>query len=127
MLNKKTGLKISSLILFCTLSLLSGGVNGFLGTGGGIIFIYMLQALTKNNIKDNFSTSLCATIPISFIALLSYAKTDSVDFSLIQKIIIPTVSGGIIGAFLTDKLKTNYLSVIFGALVTYCGIRMITR
>ena len=127
MLNEKTGLKIPSLILFCTLSFLAGGINGFLGTGGGIIFIYMLQSLTKNNTKDNFSTSLCATIFISLIALFSYVRNDSVDFSLIQKIFLPTLLGGIVGAAVTDKLKTSYISLIFGILVVYSGIRLILR
>ena len=127
MVKKILSNKTASLVLFCTLSLLAGSINGFLGTGGGIIFIYMLSSLTQNNKKDNFPTTLCATIPISLIALISYARNGNVDFNFAKGHIIPCALGGLLGAILVDKLKVKWLNTIFALLVIYSGTCMILR
>lgn len=127
MVEKIRSCKTLSLVLFCILSFVAGGINGFLGTGGGIIFIYMLSLLTKNDKKDNFPTTLCATIPISLIALISYAKNENVDFATAGKYLIPCALGGLLGAFLVDRLKVKWLNTIFALLVIYSGACMILR
>lgn len=119
--------KAITLLLFCILSLCAGLINGFLGTGGGIVLVYMLSFLTKNEKKDNFPTSLCATIPISLIALISYAKNQSIDFDTVKGLIIPCALGGLLGAFLVDRLKLKWLNTIFALLVIYAGTCMILR
>lgn len=125
--SKKEGHKILKAILFCLLSFVAGGVNGFLGTGGGIIFVYMLGFLTDNDKKDNFATTLCAVIPISLISVIAYAKNGNIDTSLVKTLAAPALIGGALGAFLTDKIKTKYLSLIFSALVIYSGFCMVVK
>ncbi len=112
------------LILFCTLSFVAGGINGFLGTGGGIIFIFMLSFLTKNKAKDNYATSLCATLFISFLGLFAYFKNSNIDFIIIGQVGLPAVLGGVIGALLVDKMQTKWLNAIFAGLIIYSGINM---
>ena len=127
MIKKIFGRKWVGITVFCLLSFLAGGINGFLGTGGGIIFVYMLSFLTDNEKKDNFATSLCATAPISLIGLISYFSSGNVDTELIRIIILPTVLGGLLGAFLVDRLKVRWLSALFACLVIYSGFRLIMR
>lgn len=114
-------------ILFCLFSFIAGGVNGLLGTGGGIIFVYMLSKLTKNNAKDNFATTICATLPISAVSAVIYFKNSNVDLSLIPKLIVPALAGGIIGALAVDKINKKWLNIIFAFLVIYSGTCMIFR
>ena len=121
---EKTG-QIKNIFLFCLLSFIAGGVNGFLGTGGGIIFVYMLGFLTDNDKKDSFATTLCVIIPLSIVSAISYAKGGNIDTSLIKSLAVPALLGGALGAFLTDKIKTKYLSLCFSALVVYSGICMV--
>ena len=116
-----------SVFLFCALSFVAGGINGFLGTGGGIIFVYMLSLLTKNDKKDNFATTLCAVIPISIISLFAYAKGENIDTGMIKMLVPSAILGGALGAFLTDKIRTKYLSICFSALVIYSGACMVMR
>ena len=127
MIKKFLSHKSVALVLFCILSFSAGLVNGFLGTGGGIIFVYMLSILTKNEKKDNYPTSLCATIPISLIALIGYAKNQNIDTNLVIKLLIPCCLGGLLGAFLVDRLKLEWLNIIFAFLVIYAGTCMILR
>lgn len=123
--NKK--INVGKMVLLGLLSLVAGGVNGFLGTGGGIILVYALGALTDNDKKDNFATTLCATIPMSLVSLISYANSGNIDTSLIKTLVFPAVIGGALGAFLTDKIRTKYLSLFFALLVIYSGICMVVK
>ena len=66
-------------LLFSLDGVLSGVDNGLLGTGGGIIFVYMLSLLTDNDPKDNFATTLCATLPISAVSAFIYCRNSNVD------------------------------------------------
>ena len=117
--------KVLCTFLFCLLAFAGGGINGFLGTGGGIIFVLILSFFTENDSKDNFATSLCATIVLSIIGIFSYVQNENVDFGFISKTAAFAVAGGAIGAFFTDKLNTKWLSIIFSALIIYSGARMI--
>ena len=112
---------------FCILSFLGGGINGFLGTGGGIVFIYMLSLLTKNNKKDNFASSLSATVPLSAIGLGNYLMNGYVDFSYVKSAWLPCLLGGILGAYLLDRLRLTWLKAIFSVLLIYSGTCMILR
>lgn len=114
-------------ILFCLFSFIAGGVNGLLGTGGGIIFVYMLSKLTKNKAKDNFATTICATLPISAVSAVIYFKNSNVDLSLIPKLVVPALAGGIVGALAVDKINKKWLNIIFALLVIYSGTCMIFR
>lgn len=127
MLNLKDGNKILLTLLFCLFSFIAGAVNGFVGTGGGIIFIFLLNLLTKNDKKDNFSTTLLAVVPISIVGIYAYFAAGSVDFKVLSIASLPALFGGLFGAVLTDKLKIKWLNLIFGGLIIYSGISMLLR
>ena len=117
--------KILSLLAFAFGSFLAGGINGFLGTGGGILFVFLLSLLTKNEKKDIYVTTLCATIPISLIGIFAYYNAGAIDFSLLKQISIPTALGGFFGALLVKRLNVKWLNAIFSLLIIYSGINMI--
>lgn len=119
--------KIATAVIFCCLSFLAGGINGFVGTGGGILLVFVLSVVLKVDKKDAFATSLCITVPISAIALFNYFRQGSVDISVFSQSWLPVLSGGILGAFLVDRLKLSWLNGIFGALIVYSGVCLILR
>jgi uncharacterized membrane protein YfcA len=119
--------KVLCTFLFCILAFVGGAINGFLGTGGGIIFVLLLSSITKNATKDNYATSLCATIVLSIIGAFSYFKNKNIDFELILRCGAFCAIGGIIGAYLTDKIKASWLNIGFASLIIYSGFSMIFR
>ena len=127
MTNNSTYRGVLRIILFCAVSLLAGCVNGFLGTGGGIFFMYALTGILKVDPQNALSTTICATVPISALALISYIQSGSVDFELMRVIWLPTAIGGLAGALLVDRLKPRWLTRIFAVLVIYSGLCMILR
>lgn len=111
--------------VFCALALLAGGLNSFVGTGGGILLVFALSVVLKVDKKDAFATSLSITVPISAIALFSYFMAGSVDTSLFSALWLPVLLGGAFGAFLVDKIRLSWLNGIFGALVLYSGVHLV--
>ena len=127
MIKKLCSSKLFSAVVFSTLAFLAGGLNGFVGTGGGILLVFALGGVLGVDKKDSFATSLCITVPVSLVALFNYFKTDSIDFSLASEICLPTLLGGFVGAVLVDKLKLPWLNGIFGILIIYSGMCLILR
>ena len=124
-LNLRGERRVLFAFLFVLLSFFGGALNGFLGTGGGILILFMLNRLTKNEKRDNFVTCALSIIPISLVGSFAYFRAGSVDFSTLQTSYLPAIAGGILGAFLFEKLKVKYLNLIFGALVIYSGVSML--
>ena len=62
--------------------LTAGFVNGLLGTGGGIIIIFILGKINEyNDSKDNFATAIAAILPISLVsAAFNYRRLTDIFF-----------------------------------------------
>lgn len=107
----------------------AGFVNGLLGTGGGIILIFLLSKLLGNSsdfdTKDIFATVVAIILPMSFVSALCYTAGQSVTFSDAVPYIIPGIIGGILGGILLDIINTNALKKLFAIMVIYAGVRMI--
>lgn len=107
----------------------AGFVNGLLGTGGGIILIFLLSKLLGDSsdfdTKDIFATVVAIILPMSLVSALCYTAGQSVTFSDAVPYIIPGIIGGILGGILLDIINTNALKKLFAIMVIYAGVRMI--
>ena len=119
--------KFGRYLILPIFSFLAGGMNGFLGTGAGIVLVYLLSYLNreKREIKDNFAMAVVLVLPMSAVSLYFYVKGGNVDYELIRISVLPAILGGILGAYLMDKIDKRWLSLIFAALVIYSGFRMV--
>ena len=124
--NKPQGAKKAIFIAF--LSSLAGVINGFVGTGGGIIMVFLLFRLCgggEENTKIVFARTLLTVFPMSFAALTVYLRNSAVDTELILRVALPAALGGIAGALLMDRIDKRLLNLIFSFLVIYSGISMV--
>ncbi len=116
---------ISSKIHVCLLALaavLAGGVNGFLGTGGGIVLMFALSALPENESlaqKDRFATLIAVILPLSIISLVSYR--DKIDTAMLTPYLLPGILGGFAGAVLLEKLDVKIVKRLFAVMVIWAG------
>lgn len=130
MKNSGSKIKISEALLIGVFSFVAGGINGFVGAGGGIIIVYLLGFLYRDkddSMKDNFARTILVILPMSLLSLLAYVKNSNVDFNFIERTLIPTVSGGALGAVIMDRMDRRLLSIVFAIIVVYSGISMIIR
>ncbi len=105
---------------------LAGIVNGFLGTGGGIVLMFALSLLVSENElarRDKFATLIAVILPISLISAVFYGKT--IDFSAATPYIIPGILGGITGALILDRINPKILKKLFAVMVIWAGINFI--
>ncbi len=113
----------------CLCGVLGGFINGLLGAGSGIIFIFVLSFLFsgegEKDERDIFSLSLGAVFFVTLFSVFFYAIDGKVDFAAASSYIMPAIAGGLAGAFLLGKINTLLLKVIFSAIVIFSGLSML--
>ncbi len=98
----------------------AGIVNGFLGTGGGIILVFALGRLTKLAPRDMFATVIAVILPLSALSLGFYSG--ELDVKLASPYLLPGILGGVTGAYLLDKLDVKLVKKLFAVMVIWAGI-----
>jgi len=113
-------------------SAVSGIMNGFIGTGGGIILYFTLKFLNRleNNdidMKNIMAAIISVVIPMSLISSIIYMIKGNVIYKELLLYTPAALIGGITGALLLDKLKFKIIKKLFAVMIIYSGIRMILK
>ncbi len=107
----------------------AGFVNGFLGAGSGVILMFAIAALNSDKSeaasRDNFATVVACVLPLSVVSVVIYVMKGAANEELVGRFALSAVAGGIIGAFLTDRLNTKILRLVFAVVVIIAGVNMI--
>ena len=119
-------------IILSVSSITSGILNGFAGTGGGIILYFTLKFLNKENkdnkncdVKNIMAATISAVIPMSVVSAIIYTAKSKIIYDELPIYLPAALIGGSIGAFLLDKLKFNIVKKLFAVMIIYAGIKMI--
>ena len=89
------------------------------------MLVWLFTVLFKTNAKDAFAQSLMITLPLSALSGIIYWQRGAFTLSQALPYLIPAIPGGILGAYLTDRMNPRILKIIFALLVVYSGARMI--
>jgi len=104
---------------------LMGLVNGFFGSGGGILSVQTME-WDKIPQKKAHATSLLVILPLSLVSGALYALDGRLVWNgNLWALLGGAVAGGILGALLLDKIKTGWLDLIFTLLILISGVRMV--
>lgn len=106
-------------------SALSGFINGFLDGGGGVIVVALLLTVVKLNQKNAQATALLVILPLTVVSAVVYLIRGSVDWVPTLWVTLGVVVGGILGALLLSKLKSNVAKIIFAVVLIAGGIKML--
>ena len=87
----------SSALLIAIGGFVAGFVNGLLGAGGGIIIVFVLSGLIKEDVsaRDIFANALCITLPVSFLSSAIYISNGNTNFNGFLPFVIPAITGGL--------------------------------
>ncbi len=109
-----------------TLSFMAGLTSGVFGIGGGVIKVPIMTYIMKLPIKTAVATSsfmVGLTAASGEIVYLTEGFTDPLTATLLSMGIIP---GAILGAKCLKKTKPKYVKIVFGAVLLYASLRLLT-
>lgn len=104
--------------------ILVGFINGFFGSGGGVIAVLVLKKFFGLEEKKAHATALGIILPLSCASLFMYTES-KVDFSVVLLCATGGALGGVTGAKLLNKIPKKWLKIVFGAVMIASGVRMV--
>lgn len=102
-----------------------GLINGFLGGGGGMICVPLLEKVLKIPSKKAHASAIAVIFPLSFISAIIYTINGSIESLPLLTIGLGVIAGGILGSFLLKILPAKVIGVIFACLMLAAGVRML--
>jgi len=115
-------------LILIIIGALSGAINGFLGTGGGIAVIFALNLLfPKLDARDRFASAIAVILPMSTVSAVMYSAGGNLPTEQGLVYLIPAAIGGYAGARALDKINTAWLNRIFAVLLIFAGSALIFR
>ncbi len=120
--------------LYALAGLGAGLLNGLLGAAGGILLVTVLPVLPRlfaedaapQDRRDVLATSMAVMLPVSVVSLILYfLRGLQPPTELLSAIWLPSLIGGLIGAWLLDRLPVRTVKILFALLVLVSGVRMV--
>jgi hypothetical protein len=122
------------------LGLGAGLLNGLLGAAGGVLLVVLLPyldppprllphgqtAASPPKRQDVLATAMAVMLPISAVSGAIYWLGGVRPApALLLSMILPAISGGLLGAKLLGRLPDRALRILFALLITVSGLRML--
>ena len=95
-------------------SFLAGFLGALTGLGGGVVIVPLLTLVFGVDIRYAIGASLVSVIATSAGAASGYVKEGFSNIRIGLFLEIATTVGALVGAFLSSRLHTSWLAVIFG-------------
>jgi uncharacterized membrane protein YfcA len=100
-------------------SLLAGLLGSLTGLGGGVVLVPLLTIFFKVDLRYAIGASLVSVIATSSGAAAAYVKEGFSNIRIGMFLEIATTLGALLGAYLTAKVSTSAIAVIFGTVLLY--------
>jgi uncharacterized membrane protein YfcA len=114
------------LIEFTGAVLLSSVVAGLLGAltglGGGVVIVPALALLFHVDIRYAIGASLVSVIATSSGAAVSYVREGFSNVRIGMFLEVATTLGALVGAYLTTRISTHAIGIIFGIVLLYSAL-----
>jgi uncharacterized protein len=111
------------------LGLLTGGLSGFFGIGGGFLIVPALMLATRMPILNAVGSSLVAVTAFGLTTSASYAFSGLVDWGLAALFILGGLAGGLLGARASKFLAGHkgLLNSVFAGLIIVVALYVLGR
>jgi uncharacterized membrane protein YfcA len=108
-------------LIFLT-SLLAGLLGALTGLGGGVIIVPMLALVFKVDLRYAIGASLISVIATSSGSAVAYVRQGLSNVRIGMFLEVATTLGALLGAYLTLKVSTHWIAIIFGCVLIYSAI-----
>src|ERR1700723_3854517 len=100
-------------------SILAGLLGSLTGLGGGVVIVPVLTLLFHVDIHYAIGASLVSVIATSSGAAAAYVREGFSNIRVGMFLEIATTIGALVGAWLTTKVPTEAIGVVFGVVLLY--------
>jgi uncharacterized membrane protein YfcA len=115
-----------SLVVFTGLVFITSVVAGLLGSltglGGGVVIVPVLALLFKVDIRYAIGASLVSVIATSSGAAVAYVREGLSNIRIGMFLEVATTLGALLGAYLTAKVSTHWIAMVFGIVLLYSAV-----
>ncbi len=101
-----------------------GLLNGFFGSGGGILAVALFEKQGLE-VKKAHATSIAVVLPLSIISLVIYWFHGNLLLQESLPFFIPVLLGSLLGAWGLNKFSAPILKLIFSILILYSSIKIL--
>src|SRR5579864_3105504 len=101
------------------ISALAGFLGSLTGLGGGVVITPALTLLLGVDLRYAIGASLVSVIATSSGAASAYVREGFSNIRIGMFLEIATTIGALAGAFLTARISTSWIAIIFGLVLLY--------
>jgi uncharacterized protein len=101
------------------MSVLAGLLGALTGLGGGVVIVPALALLFHIDIRYAIGASLVSVIATSSGAAVSYVREGFSNVRIGMFLEVATTLGALVGAYLTARVSTHAIGIIFGIVLLY--------
>jgi len=102
-----------------------GFINGFFGSGGGMLAVPLLNKGLKEETKVSHATAILAILPISIVSMVVYLIKGHFDAQPTLITGAGVIVGGVLGALVLKKMPPKITALVFSLLMIAGGVKMI--
>lgn len=102
--------------------LLCGSLNGFFGSGGGVIAVPVLER-DGCSAKQAHASSVALIFVLSLVTTAAYWLNDGLDFGTAWQYIPWGLGGAVAGALFLRRISSVWLHRVFGLLIIAAAVR----
>jgi uncharacterized protein len=103
-------------------SLLAGLLGALTGLGGGVVIVPLLTLVFHVDIRYAIGASLVSVIATSSGAAAAYVREGFSNIRIGMFLEIATTLGAVFGAYLTTRVPTEAIGIVFGVVLLYSAI-----
>lgn len=123
------------LLIICFIAGSIGGIlQGMVGVGTGIIMIPLLTFLLPHYgisssmaIHVALATSMAVIVISSLSSVLAHHRHQNIQWNIFKRIILFSIAGSAIGAFVASYLPARLLEILFAIFLFYTAIFMLKK
>ncbi len=105
----------------------AGIINGFFGTGGGMVCVPLLCRWAGLENRIALATTVMTIAPLCVLSAIIYWLRNGIELSAALPYLVGGMLGGIVAGIVYGKISALWLRRAFGALLLLGGVRMLLQ
>lgn len=100
-----------------------GLLNGFFGSGGGVLAVPVLEKDCSPN--EAHATSVALIFILSLVTAVFYGFSGDLDYETAWEYVPWGIAGAVAGSVFLKKISPDWLKHLFGAIIIIAAVRML--